>query len=301
MSDTETSEATGAAPADASEGDGKLPVALRSAIGLSLAALVGLVLWIDSFWPPGYIYAAFGTVTVALGADEYYGLAEGGERRLSRPGLAALCAGFFLLQWAAWAFNIPPDPGVLTGFLLAACIIGALAAVVLTDRPDGGAEAVAFTATGLVYVPFLLGFLTPVRMLWGSGGVLFVLATCKSCDSAAYYAGTYLGRHKLAPNVSPNKTIEGLAGGMVGSAGVALLLAAATPWNVLSPGPAILYGAGAGAVTALGDLAESVLKRDSNVKDSSSLISSAGGVLDLLDGVLFAAPYSLAYFYLFAA
>lgn len=293
MSDTDETGAT--------DDNEKLPVALRSAIGLSLAGLVGLVLWLDSLWPAGYLYAAAGTAVVALGADEYYNLVRGGERRLSRAGLVAMCAGFFALQWAAWAFEALPEPWLLTGFMLAAGGAGTLAAVVCTDEPEGGAEAFVFATTGLVYVPFLLGFLTPVRMAWGAGGVLFVLATCKSCDSAAYYAGTYLGTHALAPRVSPNKTVEGLLGGMAGSAAVALLLAAATPWSMLSPGLAAAYGAGAGAVTALGDLAESVLKRDSGVKDSSSLMSGAGGVLDLLDGVLFAAPYSLAFFYLFAA
>jgi len=281
------------------DGGGKPPVAVRTATGLAVAACVALFLWLDSLCSRGYVYAAEGALLAALGGGEFYRVVGGGSRRLSRRVLAAMCAVFFLLQWGAWAFPGWVDPWMLTGYMLALAAVGVLVAAVVQGRCEGGAEALAFTVAGLVYVPFLLGFLTPVRMQWGVSGILFVVATCKSSDSAAYFAGMWAGRHSLAPSVSPNKTVEGLAAGIIGSTTVAALLSA-TPWGILPVGLAAAYGAGAGAITALGDLGESVLKRDGGVDDSSRLIKHAGGVLDLVDGVLFAAPYSLAFFMVFA-
>ncbi len=119
--------------------------------------------------------------------------------------------------------------------------------------------------------------------------VLFALAVVFSCDTGAYAVGTLFGRHRLWPAVSPKKTWEGLAGGLIASAGVSALLA-----GPLVPGLGLargaLLGLAAGVASQLGDLVESRLKRVAGAKDAGGVIPGHGGVLDRLDSLIFAAP-----------
>jgi phosphatidate cytidylyltransferase len=122
------------------------------------------------------------------------------------------------------------------------------------------------------------------------GAVLLV----KSSDIGAYAVGMTLGRHKLIPWLSPGKTREGLAGGIATAALVGAGLAAATPSGESIAAIPIWLGAVAGAVAAvtgqIGDLAESLLKRDAGVKDSGRMLPGMGGILDVVDSLLFAGP-----------
>jgi phosphatidate cytidylyltransferase len=130
----------------------------------------------------------------------------------------------------------------------------------------------------------LLGFL-----VWlSSDVVLTLLAVVWVGDSAAYFGGRALGRHKLAPEISPNKTVEGSVAGLMGS--VAAGIAMGT-W-LLGLSAAFMAGISlvAGIAGQIGDLAESALKRSAGVKDSSTLLPGHGGMLDRLDSLMFAAP-----------
>jgi phosphatidate cytidylyltransferase len=111
----------------------------------------------------------------------------------------------------------------------------------------------------------------------------------KVCDIGAYFTGKALGRHRMTPVLSPGKTWEGLAGGMIAS--VAFALAFNVRWPVLGGHlTAIGFGLTVGAAGVLGDLAESLIKRDCGRKDASHVVPGFGGVLDVIDAVLFAAP-----------
>lgn len=129
---------------------------------------------------------------------------------------------------------------------------------------------------------------------FGPASLLTLMAIVFAGDTGAYFAGRSFGRHKLYPLVSPKKTIEGSVGGLLGSIGAAALCA----WLLVPQVPyvdAMILGAGCGLVAQVGDLAESMFKRASGTKDSGSLLPGHGGMLDRLDGVLFAAPVFFAW------
>ena len=143
---------------------------------------------------------------------------------------------------------------------------------------------------GIVYIPLLLSFLILIRrdpdgMTW----IFFLLAIIFAGDVCAYYVGSYLGRHKLNPAVSPGKTIEGALGGLagnvlVGAAGIIFFLPGIT-WTA-----GIAFFLIVGIAGQVGDLFESELKRSSSIKDSSGLLPGHGGFLDRIDALLFASP-----------
>ncbi|MCO4761006.1 MAG: phosphatidate cytidylyltransferase [Myxococcales bacterium] len=132
------------------------------------------------------------------------------------------------------------------------------------------------------------------RFRFGPAALLSLMAIVFAGDTGAYFAGRFLGRHKLYPLVSPKKTIEGSIGGLAASIGVAYL---ASLWLIPQLGTveALSLGAICGMVAQIGDLAESMFKRASGTKDSGTLLPGHGGMLDRLDGVLFAAPIFLAW------
>ena len=165
---------------------------------------------------------------------------------------------------------------------------------------------VGHTMLGVLYVSWLLGFLlkiyfyaAPADAKFDPGYCLlfFILAT-KCSDIGAFLLGSMIGRHKMIPKVSPAKTWEGLVGALLLSTTAAMLMAhywgdtklgGLTPLHAAALGPLL----GVGAV--LGDLVESVFKRDSGVKDSGSFFPGIGGILDLLDSLLFNAPLMFLY------
>ena len=158
---------------------------------------------------------------------------------------------------------------------------------------------VAATLLGLLYVSLTLGLLVVIQVSptsWGPGKqwVFFLLIVVWFGDTGAYYMGRALGKHSLAPFISPKKTIEGALGGLLGNS-----LAAILSKQILLPDaqlPQLLVLALLlGIVSQIGDLSESALKRGAGVKDSSNLLPGHGGMLDRIDGVLFAGPVLFGY------
>lgn len=155
-------------------------------------------------------------------------------------------------------------------------------------------ESITKQNVGIIYIPLFLSCMVMIRN--GTDGILwifFLLSIVFAGDTGAYYVGSYLGRHKLCPAVSPGKTIEGSVGGLVANLGVGALF----KWfflTSLSWGFCILFSIIIGIAGQVGDLFESELKRSSNIKDSGVILPGHGGVLDRIDALLFAAP--VAYF-----
>ncbi len=129
----------------------------------------------------------------------------------------------------------------------------------------------------------------------GPGYTLALLAVIWAADTGAYFTGKAIGHHPLAPRLSPGKTIEGLAGGLLAAALVAILIIRLAGPRLPSPGWVVLIAVGIAAISVTGDLFVSLLKRQAGVKDSGSLLPGHGGLLDRIDSLAAAAPfYALA-------
>jgi phosphatidate cytidylyltransferase len=154
-----------------------------------------------------------------------------------------------------------------------------------------GAVAGAFA---VVYLGLPLGALVGVHIFGGRSAVMLLVATIAISDTAQYYTGRTLGRHPLAPRLSPKKTIEGAVGGFVAAP---LFLYFAGPYLVPVATPLTIAPLGIALVGAgiAGDLFESMIKRAAEMKDSSALIPGHGGVLDRIDALLFATPVFYGY------
>jgi phosphatidate cytidylyltransferase len=162
--------------------------------------------------------------------------------------------------------------------------------------PRYSAVEIAVSYLGSSYIGILISYLLLIRHMSPDGFIylLFVLILTWTYDTGAYFAGVYLGRHLLYPALSPKKTFEGLAGGLILAVGAALVFNRLRP--IGSYWDAVALSLLIGVFVQVGDLVESALKRIAGVKDSGTMIPGHGGVLDRFDGLLFSAP--VAYLFL---
>ncbi len=259
-----------------------------------------------TFWLD-FIYSTSGGLIILVGVAstlslyEFYQMAAGrGFRPFTWLGLAGGLLLVSSTHWWGWT-----DDGSLESWklaiLLAALLFACFAAQVRRPTLEGTAGNIGITMFGVLYIPFLSCFFIGIDHLesGGAAAVLFVIFVAKGCDIGAYAAGRIFGGPKLAPVVSPNKTVAGAIGGTI--VGLAIGLAM-SHFLVGLPLAWAVGGSLALAVTSqLGDLCESMLKRDLAVKDAGTTVPGFGGVLDLLDCLLTAAPVGYLIFYLAGA
>ncbi len=201
--------------------------------------------------------------------------------------------------------DLPISPLVQLGWPLAAFVIAvALAFIAEMARyhgPGGVIVNVALAVFTVAYVAVLMTFLNALRLYhdngWGMAAVVSVIFVTKMSDTGAYTFGRLFGRHKMAPILSPKKTIEGGIGGLVTACFCSWLFFAtllpALAGPDAQPPPlwaCLVYGAVVAVAGTIGDLSESLLKRDMERKDSSRWMPGLGGILDVLDSLLLAAP-----------
>ena len=174
--------------------------------------------------------------------------------------------------------------------LLASGVVLSLIWIVLRQRREGAFLDWAWTLGGILYIGWLLSYFVSLRALEdGRNWVFLALLVTFASDTAAYFVGRALGRHKLAPRISPAKTWEGTIAGFVGAIVIALLFTLPTPLQLpISWWQAIVLGFLVSLFGQLGDLAESLLKRNTGVKDSGSLLPGHGGFLDRIDSIVLA-------------
>ena len=263
------------------------------------SALVGAPIAIACIWYGDAALATLLAVIAATGAWEFYRMARlAGGAPFARTGIALSAVLPLVVHAHVLRLATPtPTAGVM--------VVLALLALAIWRRGVTGKPllAVATTLLGVLYVgvPVSYGYAlryfdwTVGRAAGASVLLLPVLCTWAS-DIGAYVAGRTFKGPKLIPAVSPGKTISGAVGGLVASAALA---AAYAPYVLkpvaqlgFAPGRALLFGAVISVVAQLGDLVESLLKRDAAVKDSSQLIPGHGGVLDRVDSLLFVLPVS---------
>jgi phosphatidate cytidylyltransferase len=267
--------------------EGVVAVTTPQAPGLSatlvkraLTAVVGIPLFV---WlvvgAPHWVFALLVTVLSGIAAWELMRMFE----RAGRPGYARLAVVGALAVTASFA-----SPG-FTAIVFTLVIAMTLSAPVWIDAVPS-VEPVIATLLSIVYVGWLLGHGVLLSALPdGAHLVLFLVGTTWAGESVAYVVGSVLGRHPLAPAISPRKTVEGAVGQLVMSVVAAAALGAwlLPQWSLSA---AILGGAVLGIAGQVGDLVESAIKRSLGTKDTGGLIPGHGGVLDRLDGLLFNAP-----------
>ncbi len=168
--------------------------------------------------------------------------------------------------------------------------------VVFTFSPGSTILDSAFKQVmGIVYVPLFLSFLVLIRNSdQGAVWVIWTFLIVAASDTGAFYVGTHFGRRKLSPQVSPNKSVEGAVAGIASALLVGLVFNQLFVEGV-SVYQAIGFSAVAAAVGQVGDLFESALKRRGEIKDSGSILPGHGGILDRIDGLIFALPLAFAF------
>lgn len=253
-----------------------------------LVAAIGLPLVLGAVYLGGWWAFALVTVAALVGLHEYW--------LLARP-LAPLAPAGYIgavlalvgieLGGIGWGIG-----GALTTFPLAFVLKA------ISEARAAATIAISGTVLGAVWIGGGLGFLLLLRELPEHGrlAALTVLLAVWAGDTFAYFGGRLLGRHKMAPATSPGKTWEGFVVGTAATIFVAFV--ALYHQNFLTIGDSIVLGAVLALAAPLGDLFESLLKRDMKVKDTGRLLGGHGGMLDRIDALLFAAP--AAYFTILA-
>ena len=200
------------------------------------------------------------------------------------------------------------EPRVTTAELLALGVIAFSVRILGEREPGNRVETLGWTLFGLVYVPFMLQFLVRIALIasprpsTGLTLLFWLIAVSKLCDTGALLTGLAMGRHKMAPNISPKKTWEGVAGGLL----ISVIAGASLAWGCHAYLPASFTPL-VGALTALpiaalaivSDLVESVIKRRADIKDTGQTIPGIGGMFDLSDSLILTAPVGWAVFHLF--
>ncbi len=244
---------------------------------IALIALPVFYLYITEL-PPVFFLLIL-TIVMILAQIEFHSMYKT-KKSISLLGVAS----GILLMFSA--LN-PLAPSPVNTAIIAFILISSARLFLIKD-PSFSLRDIAPAVTGFLYIPHLLLTQWHLRLL-GHEWIILLYACAWTSDSFAYYIGKGLGKRKLYREVSPNKTVEGALGSVAGGIFSALVIGSLFIKNT-DISSFILIGGAIGAVTIAGDLVESMFKRDAGIKDSGSLIPGHGGVLDKIDGVLFAGP-----------
>jgi phosphatidate cytidylyltransferase len=251
------------------------PLLSRMAVAAALLPLVLGVVWLGGWWL--FTLALVGGL-IAL--HELYGIA-----RSLRPIVLGGYAGLALTLLGA---QLGGQPWILPGIL--ATFPAALLVFFVSSARQNAVAAFAVTLLGAAWVAGGLAHLMLLRDLPVDGRLLVftTLLTVFADDTAAFFVGRTIGRHRLAPAISPGKSWEGFVAGTLAAVGVAFF--ALYEQDVMTTGESLLFGLAIALAATLGDLFESAVKRDLGVKDSGRLLGGHGGAFDRMDSLLWAGP-----------
>jgi phosphatidate cytidylyltransferase len=252
-----------------------------------MAALAGLV----TFFFPNWVFSMLASIMVGIALSEFFNLVEKKNIFVYKyfgviVGMLVPVIMYFQMGGEGY-FTLEPF------FIVIACLFIFVLQFIRRDSSQA-LTSIAVTLFGLLYIAWFFSFFIKLKFLPnGTLLVAFLILVTKMGDIGAYLVGSLIGRHNLIPRISPHKTIEGTIGGLAFS----LLAAVASKLYLPSfpYGHLITLGILLGVLSQVGDLAESLLKRDCNTKDSGSVLSGFGGMLDLIDSLLFTTP--IFYFY----
>jgi phosphatidate cytidylyltransferase len=240
------------------------------------------------------------------GLVEFYGLAQ--KRGLACFKITGVIGGVLLM--VGTFLNVTGHLGTAngsparvndfeTGFLIL-FVLGLCLRLLFAKVSPDGLTAIAVTLLGLMYVPWLLNFIQKINFFPGVEGkyfLLYFILLTKFSDMGAYVVGSLIGKHKMIPRISPGKTWEGFGGAIVISTGASLAFVHCFGSHLkgMNVNHAIILGVILSTTAVIGDLIESLFKRECGAKDSGSILPGIGGILDLLDSLLFNAPIMYLY------
>jgi phosphatidate cytidylyltransferase len=276
--------------------------------------LTSIVLWTVVIWSlfsgnkliSDTIFLLIMTILAGFGLAEFYGLVE--KRGLVCfkewgifGGLLLIASTFFYLSGLLGVHEAPAKANDFETSLLIIFVLGLCVRQFVSTHNTAGILAISTTLFGLMYVPWLLNFIQKINFFPKANGtyyVLYFILVTKFSDTGAYAVGSLLGKHKMIPRISPGKTWEGFAGAVAVSTLASLLFAhfAGERLTGMNWKHAVILGVLLSTAAVIGDLIESLFKREAGVKDSGRYFPGIGGILDLLDSLLFNAP--LMYLYL---
>lgn len=251
---------------------------LLSGILLVIIALIIIVAGGD------ILFATILAISI-IGMTEIYKILDINKKPLGFVGYVAASAYFALLRLELTNWIT---------FLTIAFLLLILATYVFS-YPKYRSEHIMLAFFGLFYVAFMLSYVYQIRMLEQGAFLVWLVFICSwGCDTCAYCVGMLIGKHKMAPVLSPKKSIEGAVGGVVGAALLGALYALSINHFATGTHASVivyaLIGAVGGLISQLGDLAASAIKRNHNIKDYGKLIPGHGGILDRFDSVIITAP-----------
>ncbi len=253
-----------------------------------ISSLVGIPLILFSVWTGGWLLLAVTAAIMFVGIVEFTTMIR--KMQLNPP-IAAMLAGTLMLLTGAYFYG---EKGLIWATTLAITMI--LVTVVirfpLYSLLDGAAGLMGTLYVGLFIYFYLLRTVSE-GWIW----LFFMLVATWACDTAAYFVGKKIGRRKLAPVLSPGKTVAGAVGGIAASLGAGVAFYFIYPFLPLVH--MVTMGFMLGVVAQLGDLWESVMKRTASIKDTGNIIPGHGGVLDRFDSMFFTAPFVFYYLALF--
>jgi phosphatidate cytidylyltransferase len=254
-----------------------------------------------------YVFIAIIIFLAGFGLAEFYVLVE--KRDLVCFKIWGLFGGVLLLfgtfLHCTGKLGIHDSPSRANDFeasFLILFVLGLCVRQFVSKSNTAGILAISTTLFGLMYVPWLLNFVQKINFFPGIGDtgkfyVLYFIIVTKFSDTGAYAVGSLIGRHKMIPRISPGKTWEGFGGAIVVSTAASVVFAHYLGDRM--PGMTLLHAVVLGVVLSstavIGDLIESIFKREAGVKDSGKLFPGIGGILDLLDSLLFNAPIMYLY------
>jgi len=262
----------------------------RLTTGLIITLIAGFVI----FALNPFAFAVLVAVFAALGLNEFFIFIE--NKRIGANRRLGIILGVAFIWATYFEYKISPDWFIFLIPLI--CLI--IFIIQFTKRDNRAVLSISTILFGLVYVSWFLSFLIRIRMMPVGGDLLhkqliaYLILVTKSGDIGAYFIGTRLGKHRLIARISPKKTVEGAFGGLAVS--ILVSLACVSFLESFALINLFILGALLGLLAQIGDLSESLIKRDCEVKDSGRTLPGLGGILDAIDSLLFTAP--VFYFYL---
>ncbi len=262
---------------------------------ISSALIIAFVYFTVMVWPD-WVFCSVLTLMTGMALYEFYTLVE----RKGIPIFKTSGISIGILVPLSIFFTFEPTKGWELLFIIA--VLLTIFVLQFTRRENSNAIfGVSTTIFGILYISWTFSFMLKLKLMENpalpSGGLLvaFLLLVTKMGDIGAYIVGTYFGKHSLIPRISPKKSVEGALGGFLFSVGAAFASRSFLPSIPIHH--LLILGCLLGVLAQVGDLSESLIKRDCQVKDSADYIPGLGGVLDLVDSILFTAP--TLYFYVF--